>query len=332
MRRSWLSRLFPGLLISQLQASKPSTEALQPVGLGDTQGGEASLCFVRYVVSVWSDDCIDRVFYVRERFADDSGKLARHLCQPSFLVQGDLWPAKVPTVVSPVNVASETQAKDYIAADASAADISIAASSPEVVVAPVGEAIATEATDAKLAAALSGAHVERLEIFHPGVQGSSSVSIDRFEDQQTAMVTVRAAVRVTPCTGADGEVCVPIMDQEPGLDVAVAFAASAAAQAAVSCSKCDTSACTCQCACPRSHSHICQAHRICTAIFLCCLASLQSLRSWHWSLHQQAALPVCPVGSMNQLCTWSLAFPWGQYNSSSNHMSDKSCMFVQRCA
>jgi hypothetical protein len=68
------------------------------------------------------------------------------------------------------------------------------------------------------------------------------VHVNRFEDQNAAMITVRAAVRLSPCIGADDS-CVPVSENIPTVDIAVAFASSLAAQAAVSGSKCASLAC-----------------------------------------------------------------------------------------
>jgi hypothetical protein len=90
---------------------------------------------------------------------------------------------------------------------------------------------------AHFAAALGSSKTSRIQVLHPGVEGSSSVQVGRFEDDYAATVTVRASVKIIPCTG-DGDECVPEVNKERSMDVAVAFASSIAAQAAVSCSKC----------------------------------------------------------------------------------------------
>lgn len=85
--------------------------------------------------------------------------------------------------------------------------------------------------------AAMGAKASNIKILHPGIEGSSSVHVECSEEKQAAMITVRAEVRVTPCTTAvDGE-CVPMPANHASMDVAAAFASSIAAQAAVSCSK-----------------------------------------------------------------------------------------------
>jgi hypothetical protein len=86
--------------------------------------------------------------------------------------------------------------------------------------------------DALFAAALTPSATSKVQNLHPGVKGSTSVTVDRFEDQHAAVVTVRAAVHLKPCDGA-AEACVPMSDNIPTVDVAVAFASSLAAQAAV---------------------------------------------------------------------------------------------------
>lgn len=92
-------------------------------------------------------------------------------------------------------------------------------------------------SEAQLAAALAESSSSSDQALHPGVHGSSSVSVDRFEDQQVAMVTIRAAVRLTPCSGGGSGACV-VLEEEPRLDMAAAFASSVASQAANSCCKC----------------------------------------------------------------------------------------------
>ena len=81
-----------------------------------------------------------------------------------------------------------------------------------------------------------------IQPLHPGIDGSSSVTIAMYKEQRTAVVTVQAAVRVHPClqsrdSSSDTECLLPC-GREPHMDVAVAFAASAAAQAATDCSRC----------------------------------------------------------------------------------------------
>lgn len=106
------------------------------------------------------------------------------------------------------------------------------------------------APDEQLAAALASSNTSNVQVLHPGVLGSSSVRVDRFEE--AAMITVRAAVRITPCTGTDDNACFPVLKSDPSLDVAAAFASSVAAQAALSCSKCDPL--------PLCHFHLLPCH------------------------------------------------------------------------
>ena len=72
---------------------------------------------------------------------------------------------------------------------------------------------------------------------HPGVRGSSSISMATSEDGRTAVVTVRAAVEVSPCdSGADE--CLAAHEEDTQEGVAVAFAAASAADSAAECSRC----------------------------------------------------------------------------------------------
>ena len=120
---------------------------------------------------------------------------------------------------------------------AAASDVTAVPSAGDTVVSPA-DSVTVNSVEEQLAAFLSSGPSSNVQALHPGVQGSSSVRVDRLEHQHAAIVTVSAAVRLNPCTGAESGACVPVLDQHPSLDMAVTFASSVAMQTAGAYCKC----------------------------------------------------------------------------------------------